>query len=180
MKHVIIVNGKPESGKTTFAKECKYRIDGLEYAHCHTISSIDPIKDIYKKLGWNGKKTEKARKDLSILKKMWSENCNGSIKHIVDYVLGLDNSEDHIVFVDIREEAEIIELSEILQALYAIDIRCMKLLITRAEYNLAEYGNRSDDMVGSNLSIYDIVIKNDGDLDDLYEKAREFVDTIFN
>jgi hypothetical protein len=179
MKHVIIVNGKPESGKTTFEMECRDTINGLEYAHCHIVSSIDPIKEIYRKLGWNGNKTEKARRELSILKKMWSENCNGSIKYIVNYVLKLDNKEDHVIFVDIREEAEIIELSEILQALYVIDIRCTKLLITRAECNLSEYGNKSDDMVGTNISIYDRIIKNDTDKTALYDKAHDFVDSIF-
>lgn len=178
MKYVIIVNGKPESGKTTFERECRRYINDIECAYCHIVSSIDPIKDIYRKLGWDGKKTDKARKDLSNLKKMWIDNCNGPLKYIVEYVLKLDNNEDHVVLVDVREESEIIALSDTLNVLQVLDIKHYTVLIERPDNDGIEYGNKSDDMVGNNRSLYDIGIDNSGTLDDLYAAVHQFIDDI--
>ena len=180
MKYVIIVNGKPQSGKTMFEHYCRQYLDDIEYAQCHIISSIDPIKAIYRKLGWDGEKTDKARKDLSTLKKMWIDNCNGPIKYIVDMILKLDKDEDHVIFVDIREESEIITLSETLDALQILDIKCSKILIERPDNNGIEYGNKSDDMVGNNKSLYTAGVDNSGTLDDLRIAAHEFINDLFN
>lgn len=178
MKYVIIVNGKPGSGKTTFENRCSNYLDETEYAYGHIISSVGPIKEIYEKLGWNGEKTEKARKDLSTLKQMWIDNCNGPIRYVVNYILELSNDDDHVVFVDIREESEIIALREVLDPLQVIDIRCTTLLIERPDNDGLEYGNKSDDMVGSNRSIYDVVIKNDSTLEHLSKFAETFINKL--
>lgn len=180
MKHIVIVNGKPSSGKTMFEHYCKQYLDDIEYAHCHVVSSIDYIKNIYRKLGWNGHKTDKARKDLSILKEMWVDNCNGSIKHIFDFIFKLDKNEDHVVFVDIREESEIIKLSEILEALQVLDIKYYKMLIERPDNDGLEYGNKSDDMAGSNKSLYNVFVDNSRTLDDLRTAAHEFINDLFD
>lgn len=180
MKYIIIMNGKPESGKTTFENMCRDYLNDIEYAHCHIISTIDPIKDIYKKLGWNGKKTDKARKELSILKKMWIDNCNGPTKYITNYIFELNRREDHVVFVDIREESEIIALADILNALQPIDIKCYKCLVERPDNAGLEYGNKSDDMVGNNKSLYDIGIDNSGTLDDLRKASYKFINDLFD
>lgn len=178
LKYVVVVNGKPESGKTTFEEACAEYLNISEMAWCHIVSSIDPIKKIYKSLGWDGKKTDKARKDLSILKKMWIDNCDGPISYIVKFITELSNDEDHVVFVDIREESEIIKLVEVLDTLHVIDIRHSTIFIMRPENAGIEYGNKSDDMIGSNLSIYDTIISNSGDIDKLREQAKEFINTL--
>ena len=179
MKYVIIVNGKPESGKTAFEIACKQYLDNNEYACCSIISTIDPIKNIYRQLGWDGRKTDKARKDLSALKKMWIDNCNGPLRYVLDYVLKLDNNDgDHVVFVDIREESEIVVLSEALDALQVLGIKCHKILVERPDIDGLEYGNKSDDMAGNNKSLYDIGICNSGDLNDLDMSAKQFIEDL--
>lgn len=180
MKYVVIVNGKPESGKTMFEHYCRQYLDDIEYARCHIVSTIDPIKNIYKKLGWDGEKTDKARKELSILKKMWVDNCNGPLKYTIEYILKANNEEDHVIFIDIREESEIIALSEALEALQILDIRCTKLLVKRPDVDGLEYGNKSDDMVGNNESIYNAFVDNSGTLDNLRMAAHEFINDIFD
>ena len=61
-KTVIVINGAGGVGKDTLC----------EFAEKHfkvmNISSITPIKEIAKMCGWNGEKTDKARKFLSDLK----------------------------------------------------------------------------------------------------------------
>lgn len=178
MKHVIIINGKPKSGKTTFERECVDYINENEIANSFIMSSIDPIKEIYMKLGWDGVKTAKARKDLSVLKEMWSTNCNGPIHYIVKNIIDLPNHDDYVIFVDIREEAEIIRLRNILKALKILNIKCTTVFIDRSndpKYQNIEYGNKSDDLVGKMMSIYDYVITNDKTVSKLYEKARKFI-----
>lgn len=177
MKYVVIVNGKPESGKTTFERECLDYLDLNEMAYGMILSSIDPIKDIYKSLGWDGIKTDKARKDLSILKNIWISNNNGPTNYIIEKVMELSTYEDHVVFVDIREESEIIKLIDILEPLSILGIKYTIVFIDRPDYRYIEYGNKSDDFI-SNMSIYKNIIINDGSIGRLREHARNFIDLI--
>lgn len=175
MKYIVIVNGKPKSGKTTFQERCTKYLHINELAYSHIYSSIDYIKDIYMKLGWNGVKTDKARKDLSILKQMWINNCNGPLKCTFDYVAGLDDDNDHVVFIDIREEDEIIKFKEMFDALSPIGIKCTTVFIDRDDNAGLEYGNKSDDNVGQNMSLYEHIIYNVGSIDNLHATADAFI-----
>ena len=175
MKYVVIVNGKPGSGKTTFQRYCINYLDETDLAYGYIHSSIAYIKDIYMQLGWDGKKTEKARKDLSILKKMWIDTCNGPLKHIVDYMVKLDDDNDHVVFVDVREESEIIKFKETFDALNPIGIVCTTVFIDRNDNVGIEYGNKSDDNIGQNMSLYEHTIHNDRSIAHLNHYAEEFM-----
>jgi hypothetical protein len=178
MKYVVIVNGKPEAGKTTFERACVNYLDICDFAYGHIISTIAPIKDIYKQLGWNGKKTDKARKDLSTLKQMWTDTCDGPTKYIIKSVLALDDDSDHIMFVDIREESEIIKLTDMLDTLSVLGIKYTTVFMDRPRHKGLEYGNKSDDDVGKNMSLYQHHICNDGDFEELRSKAEDFIDDI--
>ena len=178
MKYVVIVNGKPRSGKTTFEKECIRYLDENEISNCYMLSSIDPIKEIYTKLGWNGIKTDKARKDLSTLKNIWISNNNGPTNYIIEEVMKLSTYEDHVIFVDIREESEIIKLMDVLEPLSILGIKYTTVFIDRPDNSCTEYGNKSDDMVGNNMSIYKYTIINDGRIGQLLEMARNFIKLI--
>lgn len=179
MKYVVIVNGKPGSGKTTFEHECENYLDITESAYGHIISSIAPIKDIYKQLGWNGrKKTDEVRKHLSILKQIWIDLCDGPTTYILKFVLGLDDTDDHIIFTDIREESEIIKLTEVLDNLSVLGVKYTTLFIDRPDIVGIEHGNKSDDNVGQNMSLYKHYIDNHGTLDNLKEMAKSFINNI--
>ena len=179
MKYVIIVNGKPESGKTTFENFCKDCIDINEYGWPHIVSSIDPIKEVYKQLGWNGNKGDKERKHLSDLKKIWIESCNGPTQYIVDYVMRLKDDGDSFIFTDVREESEIIKLKDVLDALSVLDIKCETVLIERQQIGGIEHGNKSDDNAGQNKSLYTTTIRNDGyDLDEFRVYAYMFIESL--
>lgn len=179
MKYIVIINGKPGSGKTTFQINCSNYLNKCELAFGHVHSSIDYIKSLYKKLGWDGIKTNKARKDLSILKKMWIENCDGPLQHLIDFVMKLDNTSDHVIYVDVREEDEIIKFKEVFDALNPIGVKCTTVFINRCD-NDFEYGNKSDDNIGQNMSIYEYVIHNDGSIDNLKQLAESFVQKLLS
>lgn len=180
MKYVIIVNGKPGSGKTTFEHYCRDYIENNEYGWVHIVSSIDPIKEIYKQLGWKGNKGDKERKFLSDLKKIWIETCDGPTKYLVDYIMQLHDNGDSFIFTDIREESEIIKLKEILDALSIIDIKCETVLLERHHVDGIEYGNKSDDYIGQSKSVYSTVIHNGGDsLEEFRSYANMFVEDLY-
>ena len=61
---VLIVNGAPQAGKTTFNEMLKDMADG----EVKIYSSIDYVKMIAFTLGWDGIKDDKGRKLLSDLK----------------------------------------------------------------------------------------------------------------
>ena len=56
---VVIVNGKPGVGKTTFEKLAR---DILGEAFCECRSTVDKVKEIAMYAGWNGEKDEKLAK----------------------------------------------------------------------------------------------------------------------
>ena len=178
MKYLVIVNGKPGSGKTTFETECQKYLELNDLAYGMMVSSIDHIKDIYRMLGWNGMKTVKARKDLHTLKQMWIDTCDGPTKFITKHMLDLDDRDDYVVFTDIREESEIIKLAEVMDVLSIMDMRCTTVFISRPDNDGIEHGNKSDDMVGSNMSIYEHIIVNDGDIRQFREMACEFIKSL--
>lgn len=180
MKYVIIVNGKPESGKTTFEHFCRDYVERNEYGWVHIVSSIDPIKEIYKQLGWKGNKGDKERKHLSDLKKIWIESCNGPTKYLVDYVMQLKDDGDSFIFTDVREESEIIKLKEVFDAISIIDIKCETVLIKRNHVEGIEHGNKSDDDVGQNESLYTTIVHNGGDdLEELRAYANMFIEDLY-
>lgn len=60
---ILIINGKPRAGKTTFCKAA-LRKAGLTYYY----STIDEVKRLAMLIGWDGNKDAKGRKFLSDLK----------------------------------------------------------------------------------------------------------------
>ncbi len=101
-KQIFVLNGTAGAGKDTFADFLK------KYIHTKHISSITPIKEAAKALGWNGNKTDEARKFLCELKKFVNSQGN----YIWDY---LDREVDefrkddktNVLLIDIREPEEI-------------------------------------------------------------------------
>ena len=65
---IICVNGYARSGKDTFCNFAFYH-RGLVY----TYSTIDEVKKLAKKIGWDGEKDAKGRKFLSDLKDCLTE-----------------------------------------------------------------------------------------------------------
>ena len=163
---IYIVNGAAGAGKTTFERNVKDIVGGS----CYILSTIDPIKDIAKSLGWDGKKDLKSRKFLSDLKDLLTEYNDYSFNYIKNEVVKIKDfyaGYDFIptIFVDCREPEEIKKLCDRLGA--------KSLLIRRASAENAETSNHADAEV-LNYD-YDIVIENTGDLRDFAYTAFDFV-----
>lgn len=170
--NVVIVNGLPGCGKTTFEEMCGF-ILGPYYRRR---SSVDKVKEIAQICGWNGEKTLGARAFLSDLKRLLTNFNDLPFKDIkraidefqdeLDYY-GVDPSKGFI-FVDVREPKEIQRMKEAFNA--------TTLLIQRDAVAFQETSNRSDAEV--NNYKYDYIVHNNGTYSELREEAERFLNFV--
>ena len=161
-KPIIIINGTGGSGKDTLVSFCG------ESKRVLNISAVDKVKEAAKILvGWNGEKDEKARKMLSDLKLLSVEYNDAPAKYILKKVDEFKESEEELMFTHIRESSEIRKLKEATGA---------KTLLVKNNRVAPIVTNVSDNDV-ENFE-YDYIIGNNGTLEELKDKATEFVDKL--
>lgn len=182
---VVIINGKPQSGKDTFCKYAQGYCNDDESANTLIISSVDPLKEMLTQLGWDGTKTDKIRDMLMDMKQLWVQNQDGPTMFLFNNILEFHKActgEDNIVFVHIREPEEIKKLVNALTGFESMGIDVISLLIIRGSGedtpNQPAETRRSDDEALINNYEYDVTINNDEDLIKLQELAAEFVDKL--
>ena len=182
---VVIINGKPQSGKDTFCKYAQGYCDDDESANTLIISSVDPLKEMLTQLGWDGTKTNKIRDMLMDMKQLWVQNQDGPTMFLFNNILEFHKActgEDNIVFVHIREPEEIKKLVNALTGFESMGIDVISLLVIRESGedtpNQPAETRRSDDEALINSYKYDVTINNDEDLIKLQELAAEFVDKL--
>lgn len=176
MVKVVIVNGKPGCGKTTFQNLCSEissytnRTPGWTSGHSLWVtscSSIDSVKEVAKQLGWDGTKTLKNRKFLSDLKKLlteWNDYPHKELLKKINYFAS--EGGDWLIFVDSREPEDIQWLKDTFNA--------TTVLIRRPGDEDIETSNSSDaDVFNYN---YDLTILNDSDIIVLKELAKTFIE----
>lgn len=170
---VVIVNGMPGCGKTTFENYCKEEMG----AYCEIISTIDIIKKMAQIGGWNGEKDPKSRKLLSDLKDLWSNYNDLSFNTIKKFINSWEEElkyynvqkQPHILFVDSREPEEIKRFKD--------ELGAITVCIRRPSVETRQQSNHADAEV-FNFN-YNINIWNDGTEDDLKEIAIGFVNLLF-
>ena len=165
MVKVVIVNGMPESGKTTMQKICR---DTLKLIHweCAIESSVDWVKDIAKYAGWNGVKDDKARRFLSELKSALTNWDDAVLRHLIDVVDSYHyTGRDFVIFIDIREPYEIEKAKEAFNA--------STLIVRRPQVECNTYNNSSDMAVFDYK--YDYIIWNDRDIEHLTAECVSFL-----
>lgn len=165
MVKVVIVNGMPESGKTTAQNICKDTLKLMNW-ECAIESSVDWVKEIAKCAGWDGTKTDKNRKFLSDLKAVLTSWDDAVLRHLIDAV---DNyyytGRDFVIFIDIREPYEIEKAKEAFNA--------STLIVRRPQVECNTYSNSSD-MEVFNYH-YDYTIWNDGGIEGLTAECVSFL-----
>lgn len=165
MVKVVIVNGMPESGKTTAQEICKDTLKLMNW-QCVIESSVEWVKDIAKYAGWDGTKTDKNRKFLSDLKAALTAWDDAVLRHLVADV---DNyyytGRDFIFFIDIREPKEIEKAKKVFNA--------TTLVIRRPQVEVNHYSNDSDMNVFNYA--YDYTIWNDRGIEGLTAECVAFL-----
>lgn len=169
----VIVNGTGGAGKDEFVKQCIQYIQDKGYSEKVRVikkSIIDPVKELARNMNWQNEKTEKARRFLSDLKDLW-DSYNGDLLNIVlEEAKKNANRRDVLEFMDMRTPREI----ETVKTIHSPLIRTV--LVDNPSVRLIA-SNHAD--AGVFRYDYDYVIKNDGDINALYEKAGEFIESLF-
>lgn len=159
-KLVVVINGAGGVGKDTlcgFVAE-EYRV--------RNISSVDPIKELARIAGWEGEKTDRARKMLSDLKRLFTEYNDLPLRYIREQHEQFLKSDEQVMFVHIREPEEIARFVE------TAPEQIRTLLITNSSREPAVYGNVSDDNVA--LYQYDGMYDNQYPLEETKELFLRF------
>lgn len=167
MSKIVIINGVNGAGKDTF-------IDFVsQYLGDHNvlnISTVDCIKDVARRLGWDGQKNESARKMLSELKRISIDFNDYPYIDCVNKISLFERDRQYygmstdkcIIFIHCREPEEIEKYKKRLNA--------TTLLITNSRVKPA---NNSSDLSVFNYK-YDYIIDNSKGFMQLYEAAAEF------
>ena len=172
-QRIFIMNGQGGAGKDTAVSAI------MEYDKtlCNTnrikhISMVGRAKEIAKLAGWTGAKDLKGRKFLSDLKTLLDSYNDCSFNYISylinapTYFNGERTMPTPYIFVDAREPDDIDRLKE--------NFNCTTILIKRGP--AIEFNNDADDNVFNYQ--YDIVIENNGTLEEFKESVIAFWDTI--
>jgi len=160
---VFIVNGQGAVGKSKFedfVSEIAWKMDRMKV---RKTSMINGVKELAKSVGWDGiSKENRDRVFLYNLKQLCDGYCNYSYSYTYEDIMSFKNDGVNAVFVDAREKEDIIRLKN--------DFAAKVILVKRGD--LKKYGNAADDNV---MSVdYDIIIDNDGTLNELKELAIDF------
>ena len=167
---IYILNGKAGSGKTTFFKLSEEKCHNYVYNY----STVDLVKKVAYGCGWNGSKTPENRKFLSDLKDLLTEwddvpykDCLKEIKRITSLADIYDiEHDDWAIFIDCREPKEIQKFVDRLGAKTIFIDRKIE------DYNASNHADANVE----NFE-YDIVINNNGTLEDLAAVAMNFIKT---
>lgn len=166
---MYVVNGFGGVGKNTFVKYLfGINKDKLHFSNMpfFEISSVDIIKEAATLLGWGGLKTQDDRKFLSDLKSLADNYSDHSYTYIYEKVskISKDNfGKKCVVFVYIREPDNIQRVVDYFGA--------KTILIENKNIN-SNFNNSSDTNIYKYS--YDIIIENNGNLNQLKEMAKKF------
>lgn len=158
MKKIFIVNGKPRAGKDTFAELLG------KYCRVFKYSSVDKVKQIAAKCGWDGSKMDKDRRFLAELKRITTEYNDMSYDDVAEkvaYFLKTDFFD--VMLIDIREPEEIERAIEGFgaEAIFIESKHAQTVITNQADKNVENFE-------------YDHIVKNNGSLLDFQLNVKDF------
>ena len=169
---VVIINGKPQSGKDTF---CKYVENWCKEneKECTVWSTIDFEKELFiditgREYDPNSENIEYDRAFLSEFKELLNKYYDvtyESFINLIDFYPG-------ILLVHSREWNEILDFG-----IYCEENNIPFITVYIDNPNEKEYNNKSDKNCNSNKEEYDVIIHNNGTLKELEENAKQFCES---
>ena len=170
---IAVVNGFPQVGKDEFVQCCLSELGAVG----KLISTVDFVKEIAVRCGWDGTKTPQNRKFLSDLKDLltnWGDiPYTKTLQEIKLFYYDLeyyDVEDSGVVFIMSREPEEISRFEK--------ELGAKSILIRRNAVEFNEQSNHADSEVLNHK--YHYIIDNNGTLEELKIKAKEFCNYIKN
>jgi hypothetical protein len=161
---ILVINGYPGSGKDEFVKFC---MDNARGCVKQLWTSTPAKKAFIYMLGWDGKKTPEVRKGMAEVMEIANTLFDTSFKHIEkELELIAETAPNSLVFIHVREPQNIER--------YVKAFAAGSVFIAREEH--AEITNPSDANVEDYQ--YDYVVNNRGTLNDLRNRAYDFMDML--
>ena len=161
-KFVLIVNGNPGAGKTTFAEIVSRQAETMIY------SSIDHVKHIYKRyFDWDGKKTDESRKFLSDMKDFLIIETDILENDLRQKYAEFGYSKAKYLIIDIREAAEIKKYKTLFNA---------KTVLISSGLAPTVVTNKSDAQVHS--TDYDYELDNDDSVEVFEKIIKTFLEQL--
>ena len=180
MFYTVIITGAARSGKDLFIEKCKQK---LRPGKVNNVSIIDPVKEIAKYCGWDGGKTDKDRAFLCELKDLLTKYNNGPMQFLESrlktfqylYMIGLSKYEPNnsVAFFILREAEDINRFKEAHK-----DTIVIRMTRAEAEQNLPH--NHADEGALSGDYEINLIIDNNGSVEDLDAAAEKFLADLFN
>lgn len=161
---IILINGRGGVGKDTFVSLCQRMVEKNKILN---VSTITPIKEAAKILGWDEVKDEKGRKFLSDLKDLSTKNYNLSEKYITKEIEKARELKAKVIFIHCREPEELGLFQELFNA--------KTLLIKNNRIKTIESNHA--DRCAENF-FYDFTIDNNEGILELTKKAASFLEGI--
>ena len=168
-KIVVIVNGRPRSGKDTF---CNFVIKNCEEKNknCDVWSTIDFEKELLEDIVNRpyDVNSEKDRAFLSEFKQLVNRYYDITFRDFVNLIEFYDG----IFLIHSREWNEINRFKE-----YCENNNIKFITVFISSPNEKEYNNWSDTFCIDRKNMYDIIINNKGTLEELEEYAKQFCES---
>jgi hypothetical protein len=173
MKQIFIINGSGGVGKDEFINIMVEQFK--EKCEIGNYSSVSKVKEIAKLIGWNGAKTERDRKflsDLKLLTTAYNDMPLNDMSEFADNFMIFNLNFPRVLFLHIREPEEIEKAVKKFEKYSAKTILVKRDSVKHITSNMADENVFNYD--------YDIVINNNGSLEDLTNKVVCFFNDFFN
>ena len=168
-KTVVIVNGKPRSGKDTFCNFVSEYCEQKEQ-YCDVWSTIDFEKEILEDVVNRPYNPTSSidREFLSELKRLlnlYYDITFRDFKNLLEFY-------DGTFLIHTREWSEILKFEDYCRD---NDIKFIKVFVTRQKEQ--HFNNKSDALCDEEKNLYDVIIENNGTLEDLKRDAEQFCES---
>ena len=175
-KHVVFLNGYPKAGKDTFAENVIKIARGRSY-QAVAISSIDPIRELLRHAGVSSiNKTPEYRKLLATVGSALEEYNGFRTRHCAEWAAAFFSSHASGAFLIHMREPELIKRCRDLIHQLVPDAVVKTVFVDRFEAREAQQSNEAD--AGVEGMTYDLTIKNNGSLSELFSQSERFVSAI--
>lgn len=172
---VVGITGKATAGKDTFAEFLKEKVDNAVPGNAARIHHFaDSLKEIARHLGWDGKKDERGRRLLQLLGTEVGRGYNPNIwtDKVIEKINHDKMDAGFFIVADTRFPNEV----EIIKNFPGMDGIIVHIERPALDTTGNEYTHSSETALDGNEP--DIVIQNDGTLEDFRNKANELVELI--
>lgn len=171
MVTLVIINGRSGSGKDTFVEYCRAYNRMTRKMLFFNYHRSDFAKFVLEMMGWNGYKSTKTRKLLADIVD-FGEETGYNLEKLCENV---ELHKEQIIFYHDRDPKSI----ENILNRYYFDNNCNVITLLMSRQSGEEIAIEKDTWGIENYT-YDVTVENSSTIEDLKQKAAEFMEKIYD